>query len=318
MSSKDLDFLKTNKIDTYELLEIPRDAQDVTIRKAYRKQALIYHPDKNPSPTAAEKFHAISLSLKVLSDKQLRHDYDSWLDAKKFELLRSEKLDANRRQMKDELERAEQDANLNNQPTSQKHTWGRRSATESSDRFGVELEKLRQEGAQKRREFEKQYLSKFQKDLPVNKKQKASDVDGHTDTTVKIRWKIKEGIFDLFNADILSGIMSVFGEVKSAEILPRSKDARYDTGLITFKARSSALDATAHDYSRKSDKWEGTSYRKLSSLLREVKWNKRQHNDTSSKVLNKDELTFEEYMDLTLMKLKDAKDHKTLQRKINV
>lgn len=318
MSSKDIDYLKSNNIDIYDLLEVPKDAQDVAIRKAYRKQALVYHPDKNPSPSAADKFHAISISLKILSDKQLRNEYDSWLDAKKYELLRAEKLDANRRKMKDELERAEQSANLNTQNAGQRGTWARRHATESSDRFGADLERLRQEGAQKRREYEKQYLSKFQKDEPLSKRHKSPTSVSHVDSTVKIRWKIKEGISDLFNADILSGIMGVFGKVESAEILPRSKDARYDTGLVTFKLRNSALEATSHDYSRKSDKWEGTSYRKLSGLLREVKWNKSHSKSSKDQILNKDELSFEEYMDSTLMKLKDAKDHKTLQRKINV
>jgi len=318
MSSKDIDFLKSNNIDSYKLLEISNDANDVEIRKAYRRQALIYHPDKNPSPSAAEKFHSISLSLKVLTDHQLRSEYDSWLNSKKLEVLRTEKLDANRRHMKDELEKAENEATSQRDiPGGQKFSWNKRAAAESNDSLGVEIERLRQEGAQKRREFEKQYLSKFEPKV-VKKPTTPNPVDSVNDRTVKVRWKIKEGISELFNADILRGIMSVFGEVESSKVLPRPLDSKYDTGLVTFKSSRSAVDSVSHDFSKKSKKWGDTPYRKLSGLLREVKWNKKQTSTRETKVLNKQDLSFENYMDLTLLKLRKAKNHETLLKNVSL
>jgi len=47
--------------DPYQALNVPRDADDVTIKKAYRKLAKEYHPDRNADkPGAAERFSAIT------------------------------------------------------------------------------------------------------------------------------------------------------------------------------------------------------------------------------------------------------------------
>ncbi|WP_028661136.1 molecular chaperone DnaJ [Nocardioides insulae] len=63
-------------MDPYELLGIDRDADDATIKKAYRKLARQYHPDVNPGPEAEEKFKEISHAYEVLSDPQKRAAYD--------------------------------------------------------------------------------------------------------------------------------------------------------------------------------------------------------------------------------------------------
>lgn len=65
------------KRDYYEVLGVPRDATKDQIKDAYRKLALQYHPDRNKSPDAEEKFKEISEAYAVLSDDQKRQQYDT-------------------------------------------------------------------------------------------------------------------------------------------------------------------------------------------------------------------------------------------------
>ncbi|KAL6055199.1 DnaJ subfamily A member 2 [Balamuthia mandrillaris] len=65
--------------DFYELLGIAKDADEAAIKKAYRKLALKYHPDRNPGNADAEtKFKELSYAYEVLSDPQKRKIYDQY------------------------------------------------------------------------------------------------------------------------------------------------------------------------------------------------------------------------------------------------
>ncbi|WP_320033940.1 molecular chaperone DnaJ [Halarcobacter sp.] len=67
------------ELDYYELLEVTKDSDKGTIKKAYRKMAMKYHPDKNPGDTEAEeKFKAVNEAYQVLSDDEKRAIYDRY------------------------------------------------------------------------------------------------------------------------------------------------------------------------------------------------------------------------------------------------
>jgi molecular chaperone DnaJ len=65
--------------DYYQLLGVSHDASEADLKKAYRKLAVKYHPDKNPGDTAAEaKFKEISEAYDVLKDADKRAAYDRY------------------------------------------------------------------------------------------------------------------------------------------------------------------------------------------------------------------------------------------------
>src|SRR5215208_4424280 len=67
-----------SKRDYYEVLGVPRAANKDDIKTAYRKLALQYHPDRNKSSGAEEKFKEISEAYAVLSDDTKRKRYDTY------------------------------------------------------------------------------------------------------------------------------------------------------------------------------------------------------------------------------------------------
>ena len=68
-----------DKRDYYEVLGVERNADEETLKKAYRKLAKKYHPDVNPGDAAAaEKFKEASEAYAILSDPQKRQQYDQF------------------------------------------------------------------------------------------------------------------------------------------------------------------------------------------------------------------------------------------------
>jgi DnaJ homolog subfamily C member 7 len=72
--------------DLYKILEVTRDADQDDIRKAYRKMALKYHPDKQGGKTEAEieaastKFKGVSEAYEILSDPEKKSKYDNGVE----------------------------------------------------------------------------------------------------------------------------------------------------------------------------------------------------------------------------------------------
>ena len=68
-----------NKRDYYEVLGVQKSASADEIKKAYRKAAMKYHPDRNPGDKEAEaKFKEVGEAYEVLSDDSKRQRYDQF------------------------------------------------------------------------------------------------------------------------------------------------------------------------------------------------------------------------------------------------
>ena len=68
------------KRDYYEVLEVPRDADAKTVKRAFLKKARKLHPDVNDAPDAEERFKEVNEAYSVLSDDQKRSNYDRYGD----------------------------------------------------------------------------------------------------------------------------------------------------------------------------------------------------------------------------------------------
>jgi DnaJ-class molecular chaperone len=68
----------TTTRDYYDILGVSKNASKDEIRKAYRKQALEWHPDRNKSPEAEKKFKEINEAYEVLSDSEKKSAYDQF------------------------------------------------------------------------------------------------------------------------------------------------------------------------------------------------------------------------------------------------
>ena len=68
--------MTTSKQDYYDLLGVGRNASDEEIKKAFRRLAMEYHPDRNKREGATEKFKEINEAYQALSDPQKRAAYD--------------------------------------------------------------------------------------------------------------------------------------------------------------------------------------------------------------------------------------------------
>ena len=66
------------KRDYYEVLSVSRDASDEEIKRAFRKLAFQYHPDRNREDGTAEKFKEVNEAYEVLSDASKRSVYDRY------------------------------------------------------------------------------------------------------------------------------------------------------------------------------------------------------------------------------------------------
>lgn len=252
-----MESITSGSLDIYEEFGVPENASSREITKRYRTLALKYHPDKNPTKEARDKFDLVSLIYSVLIDSQLRHHYDNVRKNLIRHIGVSEEALQQIRKFREELEKAEAAGKAQ-----------RKNPKNSSG--DIQLEQLRLEGLEYRRHFQQKHAS-----TPgyVSFRELISDgpfthfLEADPCTKVTVRWKYKSEA--QIDDGLLQEIMSRFGNVLSGCV--DKCDDLYCQGTVVFESDEAASEAVHHDYRKSATLWDGTRVRKLASLLRECK-----------------------------------------------
>ncbi|KAE8414196.1 hypothetical protein BDV36DRAFT_12016 [Aspergillus pseudocaelatus] len=249
-SNDDLKAHAASNQDFYALLDISPAAAEGEIRRAYRKTALKYHPDKiaNPTPADIDKFHTLQIAYDVLSDPSVRQLYDNAREARQRKQRERDMMDAAKRKMREDLEARERAgaAAMGSAPRGVKRTWMSGTGDDDAEeKLQREIERIAEDGRRRRREAEerlKQKVEEEEKQMREKEEeaQKAADKSSQRvdrsqegganvpelERAVKARW-IREGRgFDL-DKDRLTSLFTPFGKVESVVVL---KDKRQRIG----------------------------------------------------------------------------------------
>ncbi|KAG5300815.1 cell cycle control protein [Histoplasma ohiense] len=279
--SDDLKSHAASSHDFYALLSLPPTAAEAEIRRAYRRTALKYHPDKLTNPTSADidKFHLLQIAYDVLSDPSIRQLYDNAREARERKKRETEMLEGVRRKMKEDLEARERGV---------KRTWtgvpmqGNLGVDDNAEeKLEQEIKRLAEDGRRRRREKEELLrrevleeeerleLEKGERERAAQRESRARhpNVGGTSvpeiDRTVKVRWP-REGAGLELDKGRLESLFSVFGKVDSAFTL---KDKRQRvgekkerktmaTGVIVFASIVGAHAAVGDYKHQKGKDWE--------------------------------------------------------------
>ncbi|KAF2156675.1 DnaJ-domain-containing protein [Myriangium duriaei CBS 260.36] len=196
MPSDDLKSHALSSHDFYALLDVTPVSSEAEIRRAYRKTALKYHPDKHGGSTeAVDKFHLLQIAYDVLSDGTAKGIYDSARRARQEREERERAFGDRRRRMKEDLERRE-------------------SGVKRVREEDIEEERLAQEIEQDH--------GGLRNGAGVQSNGTAPDEISEMDRSVKVKWR-REGAGETTDKAGLEEIFKRYGEVDCVVMLKDKK-----------------------------------------------------------------------------------------------
>ena len=216
-------------LDLYAFLAVSPTATEAELRSAFRKQSLIFHPDKNKSPDAEHKFHLLTLAHNVLSTPSLRESYDNSRKAKAAKAERLSKYDDERRRMQKDLEEREREAK-------RRRTEGYGVVKKDEEVSSKEqVQKLKEENERLKRMRDERIREEIEKADEEHNLHPEDEVE-ESERTVKVRFR--KGVDrSKVTSDLIEQLFSRFGEVENI-ILGKS-------ALVIFRTVSGAQDAVA-------------------------------------------------------------------------
>lgn len=245
-STDDLKAHAASNQDFYALLEVSPAAAENEIRRAYRRAALKYHPDKisNPSPADIDKFHLLQIAYDVISDPTVRQLYDNAREARERKQRERDMMGAAKRKMREDLEARERAgaAGVGAQ-RGMKRSYA--DADDTEEKLQLEIERIAQDGRRRRREAEERLKKEIDEEAKVMQQEeeearRAADKssqrvdrsqEGGTNVSdleraVKVRW-VREGRGLDMDKDQLNSLFAPFGRIESVVTL---KDKRQRIG----------------------------------------------------------------------------------------
>lgn len=246
--------------DPYEVLGISFSASDAEIKKAFRKLALKFHPDKqsflngnqNAADEIAKKFHDIKEANSFLLDPEnvdARHAYNSKRESDRIrrqaEAVREKNMSKRRKRLREELK--EKEASAVRQQSSRTKTKQQRKNNHSKD--DLILDQLRKEGKRKKEEYAERDAEKWECNDNGDKKTVTAKTTAVTknyrsldDRQVRLKWERKKMKPSPSEHSLAESMSKSFGQVESVQLLGR----KGNQGLVTFADRKSCTSCVNH------------------------------------------------------------------------
>lgn len=268
-SNDDLKGHAASNQDFYALLDISPAAAEPEIRRAYRRTALKYHPDKisNPTPADIDKFHLLQIAYDVLSDPSVRQLYDNAREARERKQRERDMMGAAKRKMREDLEARERAgvAGMGDQ-RGVKRAWTGADVDggDAEERLQREIERIAEDGRRRRREAEdrlKKVIDEEEKIMQqeeedarraadkssqrVDRSQEGGTNVSELERGIKVRW-VREGRGLELDRDILASLFAPFGKIESIITLKDKrqrigeKKKAVATGVVIFTSIVSA------------------------------------------------------------------------------
>ncbi len=184
-------------VDFYNLLGVTFETSESDIRRAYRKTALKYHPDKLGKEFDPEKFHLLQIANDVLSDPVAKAAYDNARNARLQKQRQNELFEGKRRQMKEDLEARERGG------VAAAAGGGIKRPREETE-MEAEIRRLAEEGKRRRKEMEESRKSQMGSSLgaeksvtpeppqPTEQPQTAAEEAAEEDEIARLERRIRE------------------------------------------------------------------------------------------------------------------------------
>ncbi|KAK4976571.1 hypothetical protein LTR66_002824 [Elasticomyces elasticus] len=230
MSSDDLSAHASSDHDFYDLLGVTFETSPSDIRRAYRRTALKYHPDKNAGDASAvEKFHLLQIAYDVLSTPSVKALYDNARRARKEKEERHAAYEGRRREMKDDLERRESGffkRQRDEHDEEEKLERAIRRFAEDGKRRRMEMEDMMSRGELEEQERQDRATDGLVGSPADNSAGNPMGRGGtevpEIDRTVQVRW-MREGPGANLSKEGLQKLFSRFGPIESTLVLKDRK-----------------------------------------------------------------------------------------------